>query len=99
VPDERPSSAIEDLERHGISARPDLASLLDEVFRRGFGYALGGSPWRKQSPHEAGVFRQGGSMTKSTGRTVADALARALVDALDNEEAQRRRGLVENGGD
>ncbi len=88
MPDDLSPGASGDLERHGIRVRPDLASLLDEVFRRGFGYALGGSPWRKQSPHEAGVFRQGGSMTKRTGPTPADALARALVDALD-EEAQR----------
>ena len=80
-----PNGVIGDLERHGIEAPLDLVLLLDVVFRRGFGYALGGSPWRKHSPHEAGVFRHGGAMTKSTGRTPAAALARALVDALDAE--------------
>ena len=36
-------------------------------------------------PHEAGIYRHGGSMTKRRGETPADALARALVDALDAE--------------
>ena len=81
--------SIGDLKRHGIEVPADLGSLLEAVFARGFGYALGGSPWRKQSPHEAGVFRQGGSMVKSTGRTPAEALARALVDALDAEAEER----------
>jgi hypothetical protein len=79
---------IGDLQRHRIDVPVDLASFLGVVFSLGFGYALGGSPWRQQSSHEAGVYRQGGTMTKSTGRTPAAALARALVDALDSE-AQR----------
>ena len=85
--DVQPSAALQDLARHGIDARLDLASLLDAVFRRGFGYAIGGSPWRTQSVHEAGVYRQGASMTKRTGPTPEVALARALVDALDAEAA------------
>lgn len=80
-----PTGVLNDLERHGIRGRLDLASLLDVVFARGFGYAIGGSPWRTQSPHEAGVYRHQASMTKRTGSTPADALARALVDVLDTE--------------
>ena len=80
-----PTGLISDLERHEIEPPLDLAGMLDIVFRRGFGYALQGSPWRRPSPHEANVYRHGGSMTKRTGRTPAEALARALVDALDAE--------------
>ena len=92
-----PTGSIGDLARHGIEAPIDLASLLDVVFRQGFGYAIGGSPWRKHSPHEAGVFRQGASMTKSTGRTPADALARALIDALDAEAGRTGAGTGSSG--
>ena len=80
-----PTDLLRDLERHGIKGQLDLASLLDVVFARGFGYAIGGSPWRTRAPHEAGVYRQQATMTKRTGRTPADALAWALLDALDAE--------------
>jgi hypothetical protein len=92
-----PTGSIGDLARHGIEAPIDLASLLDVVFRQGLGYAIGGSPWRMHSPHEAGVFRQGASMTKSTGRTPADALARALIDALDAEAGHTGAGTGSSG--
>ena len=90
-----PRSLIDDLERHEIEAKLDLTSVIDEVFRRGFGYDLAGGPWSRYSMHRAGVFRRGQSMTRAEGRTPAEALARALVIALDDEE--RTPGMKEDG--
>lgn len=89
MPDVGLPTTVHGLASNGIDARLDLASLLDATFREGFGYAIGGAPWRTQALHEAGVYRKGGSMTKRTGSSPEIALARALVDALD-AEADRR---------
>ena len=80
-----PVGLVGDLERHGIGAPVDLAALLDLVVRRGFGYALQGASWRTPLPHEANVYRRGGTMTKREGTTLEIALASALVAALDAE--------------
>ena len=93
-----PRSLTEYLERHGIHVRLDLVSVIDEVFRRGFGYDLAGGPWSPYAKHRAGVYRRGQSMTRAEADTPAEALARALVFALNAEERISKEQIAESSG-
>lgn len=74
-----------ELERKGVAIDLDLEKVIQEVLRLGFGYTLDGAPWRAPSAYGAGVYRQGRSMVRGVGLTPAAALARALLDALNEE--------------
>lgn len=74
---------------HDIEPYSDLNDLIERVFDSNFGSDLNGASWREGAGHEifqAGVYRKDQRMTTARADTAEEALACALVRALDKEE-------------